>query len=231
MTGGTGTARTAKGDRRREQLGRAAADLVREEGPAALGHRAVAARAGLSLSATTYYFSGLDDLAAAAGSALVAEWVAHAEAVRARVAAGGRGAAGPAPAVPDTDADPDLDPAAVVVEAVLPPGDDAAVLAHYEQLLAAGRVPALAAALGAGRARLDAVVADLLLDLLPGTSPSAPPGAADLPGAAVVLAVVDGAVVSAVSEGRPVRATARDLVAAVLPAGPRPAPGAGDAVR
>lgn len=225
MTGGTGTARTAKGDRRREQLGRAAADLVREEGPAALGHRAVAARAGLSLSATTYYFSGLDDLAAAAGSALVAEWVAHAEAVRARVAGGGRGIAGRARAVPD--ADPDLDPAAVVVEAVLPPGDDAAVLAHYEQLLAAGRVPALAAALGAGRARLDAVVADLLLDLLPGTIP----GSAGHPGAALVLAVVDGAVVSAVSEGRPVRATARDLVAAVLPAGPRPAPGAGDAVR
>lgn len=229
MTGGAGAARTAKGDRRREQLGRAAADLVREEGPAALGHRAVAARAGLSLSATTYYFSGLDDLAAAAGSALVAEWVAHAEAVRARVAGGGRGIAGRAPAVPDADLD--LDPAAVVVEAVLPPGDDAAVLAHYEQLLAAGRVPALAAALGAGRARLDAVVADLLLDLLPGTSPSAPAGAAGHPGAAVVLAVVDGAVVSAVSEGRPVRATARDLVAAVLPAGPRPAPGAGDAVR
>lgn len=204
MTGSTGTARTAKGDLRRAQLARAAADLVREDGPAALGHRAVAARAGLSLSATTYYYSGLDDLAAAAGEALVGEWVAHAEQVRSRVA----GALPPA------------DPAAVVVEAVLPPGDDAAVLAHYEQLLAAGRVPALAAALGAGRARLDAVVAELLRDL----------GVAG-PGAALVLAVVDGAVVSAVSEGRPVRGTARDLLRAALPAAPGPARGAGDAVR
>jgi DNA-binding transcriptional regulator YbjK len=218
-TGGSRTARTPKGDRRREQLARAAADLVREEGPAALGHRAVAARAGLSLSATTYYYSGLDALAAAAGTALVAEWVAHAESVRARVRAGGDGPAG------------GTDPAAVVVEAVLPPGDDAAVLAHYEQLLAAGRVPALAAALGAGRARLDAVVAALLHDLLPHPPRDLAPGATPGPAAALVLAVVDGAVVSAVSEGRPVRATARDLLAAVLPAVPRPATGTGDAVR
>lgn len=203
----TGTARTAKGDLRRAQLARAAAELVRQEGPAALGHRAVAARAGLSLSATTYYYSGLDDLAAAAGAALVAEWVAHAESVRARVAGDGGS----------------HDPAAVVVEAVLPPGDDAAVLAHYEQLLAAGRVPALAAALGAGRTRLDAVVAELLHDLGAG----APPG----PGAALVLALVDGAVVSAVSEGRPVRATARDLLSTVLPGTPCPRTGPADAVR
>jgi len=181
---------TAKGERRRAELARAAADLVREEGPTALSHRAVAARAGLSLSATTYYYAGLDELAAAAGSALVDDWVAHAEAVLSRVRAGS------APG----------DPAAVLVEAVLPPGDDATVRAHYEQLLAAGRVPALAAALGGGRARLDAVLTTLLAELrLP-----AP--------AAVALGVVDGAVVAAVSEGRPVRATARDLLLAVLAA-------------
>ncbi len=226
----TGPGRTAKGDRRREQLARAAADLVREEGPAALGHRAVAARAGLSLSATTYYYSGLDDLAAAAGAALVAEWVAHAKSVRSGVAPG---PVAPGPGTGDPAERPD--PAAVVVEAVLPPGDDTAVLAHYEQLLAAARVPALAAALGAGRARLDAVVTDLLRDLLPGPSDDPPDRAAGRPGAALVLAVVDGAVVSAASEGRPVRATARDLLAAVLPTVPPtgrdPGPGAGHAVR
>lgn len=207
-TGGAGS--TAKGDRRRAELARAAADLVRAEGPGALSHRAVAARAGLSLSATTYYFSGLDALAAAAGAALVDAWVAHAHAVLARV-----------PDAPDGD-----DSAAVLVEALLPPGDDAAVRSHYEQLLAAGRVPALAEALGSGRSRLDAVLADLLRAL--GLEPA---------GAPLVLAVVDGAVVAAVSEGRPVRGTAHDLLAAALPrlvappAGP-PAPSpAGDAVR
>ncbi|MCG7286846.1 hypothetical protein MHY85_12785 [Cellulomonas sp. ACRRI] len=181
---------TAKGERRRAELARAAADLVREEGPAALSHRAVAARAGLSLSATTYYYAGLDDLAAAAGTALVDDWVAHAEGALRRA----RGAAATA------------DPAAVLVEAVLPPGDDAAVRAHYEQLLAAGRVPALAAALGDGRARLDAVLTTLLAELrLP------------VP-AAVAIGVVDGAVVAAVSEGRDLRRTARDLLLAVLAA-------------
>lgn len=184
-----GPARTAKGDRRRAELARAAADVVRAEGPAALSHRAVAARAGLSLSATTYYYAGLDELAAAAGAALMDAWVAHAATVLRRAGAG---------AV--------ADPAAVLVEAVLPPGDDAAVRAHYEQLLAAGRVPALATALGAGRARLDAVLGDLLRAL-----------GVDGAGVPVALAVVDGAVVAAVSEGRPVRATARDLVAAALP--------------
>ncbi|WP_168216966.1 TetR family transcriptional regulator [Cellulomonas sp. Y8] len=182
---------TAKGVRRRAELARAAADLVREDGPAALSHRAVAARAGLSLSATTYYYAGLDDLAAAAGAALVDAWVAHADGVLAQVRARAGGVAVE-------------DPAAVVVDAVLPPGDDAAVRAHYEQLLAAGRVPALAAALGAGRARLDVVLAALLAELrLP------------VP-AAVALGVVDGAVVAATSEGRPVRDAARDLLLAVL---------------
>lgn len=197
-----GPARTAKGDRRRGELARAAADVVRAEGPAALSHRAVAARAGLSLSATTYYYAGLDELAAAAGAALMDAWVAHAGDVLGRAASGGA-----------------ADPAAVVVEAVLPPGDDAAVRAHYEQLLAAGRVPALAAALGSGRARLDAVLGELLRAL-----------GADASRVPVALAVVDGAVVAAVSEGRPVRATARDLLAAALPALHAAAGDAGDAV-
>jgi DNA-binding transcriptional regulator YbjK len=182
--------RTAKGDRRRAELARAAADLVREDGPAALSHRGVAARAGVSLSATTYYFSGLDELAAAAGSALVDEWVAHAEAVLGR-------------AEPTVE-----DPAATVVEAVLPPGDDAAVRAHYEQLAAAGRLPALAAALGAGRARLDDVLDRLLAVLRPVTGGG--------PGPAVVLALVDGAALAALSEGRDVRSGARDLLHPML---------------
>lgn len=206
-----GPPRTAKGDRRRVQIARAAADLVREEGPAALSHRAVARRAGASLSATTYYYSGLDDLAAAAGATLVDDWVAHADAVLHRVRA--------RRAAPEA--------AGVLVEAVLPPGDDSAVRAHYEQLLAAGRVPALADALGAGRARLDAVLAELLAAL--GRAGDAPDGAvgAVLADPALVLAVIDGAVVAAVSEGRPVRDTARALLAVLLepvPRGPAPPP-------
>ena len=72
--------RRARGDRRRAELVAAAAGLVREHGPGAVSHRAVAARAGASLSATTYYFADLDELLAAAGAALAADWAAHARA-------------------------------------------------------------------------------------------------------------------------------------------------------
>jgi len=56
------TAVTPKGERRRYALISAAAELLREGGFDAVGHRAVARRAGLPLASTTYYFSSLDDL-------------------------------------------------------------------------------------------------------------------------------------------------------------------------
>lgn len=55
---------TPKGERRRCALVSAAADLLCEGGFDAVRHRAVAARAGLPLASTTYYFSSLDDLIA-----------------------------------------------------------------------------------------------------------------------------------------------------------------------
>ncbi|BBY33053.1 TetR family transcriptional regulator [Mycolicibacter minnesotensis] len=55
---------TPKGERRRYALIGAAAELLREGGFDAVGHRAVARRAGLPLASTTYYFSSLDDLIA-----------------------------------------------------------------------------------------------------------------------------------------------------------------------
>lgn len=213
--------RTTKGARRRDQLAAAAADLVLREGPGALTHRRVAAAAGASLSATTYYFADLDELAAAAGSVLAAAWAAHAAAVldalddrpaRSTAAEGRAATAGP----PDADeraaaADsPAVRPAVddraaaadVVVAAVLPAGDDDTVRAYYEHLLGSGRRPALARAFAEGRAGVDDVVARVVaavgLDLPP----------------AVAVALVDGAVVSALSEGRPVRTTARALLLA-----------------
>ncbi|GHS85615.1 TetR family transcriptional regulator [Actinomycetota bacterium] len=199
---------SAKGERRREQIVTAATELLRAGGPGAVSHRAVAARAGASLSATTYYFSGLDDLLTAAGARMVEEWVAHARAVHDVVLHDAvlddavlHGSARP------TDRDPCPGPlvlADVLADAVLPPGTDEDVRAAYEHLLVAGRVPALTRALATGRHRLDAAVADLLATL-----------DVALP-AALVVAVVDGAVVSALSEGRPVRATARSLLVPLL---------------
>ncbi|MGP4016780.1 TetR/AcrR family transcriptional regulator [Saccharopolyspora sp. 5N708] len=59
-------ASTPKGERRRQALVLAAAQLLAEGGFDAVRHRAVAERAGLPLASTTYYFSSLDDLISAA---------------------------------------------------------------------------------------------------------------------------------------------------------------------
>lgn len=47
---------------RRRAILDAAAEIVVEQGPAALTHRAVAARAGVALGSTTRYFASIDDL-------------------------------------------------------------------------------------------------------------------------------------------------------------------------
>lgn len=185
MSGGRGV--RGKGVQRRDDLARAAAAITLRDGPGALTHRRVAAEAGASLSATTYYFASLDDLAAAAGRALADEWAAHA---RTSLAA--------APAV-TVQQDP-ATAARVLVDAVLPAGDDAQVRSHYEHLLGAGRHPALATAFAAGRGVVDAVLDELVGRVGSPTS------------AAVTTAVVDGAVVTALTEQRPVRATACALL-------------------
>lgn len=51
----------------------AAAEIVVEQGTAALTHRAVAARAGVALGSTTRYFASIDDLRAATLQVLGAE--------------------------------------------------------------------------------------------------------------------------------------------------------------
>src|SRR5690606_8775685 len=166
---------------RREAIVRAAADLILREGPAAVTHRAVAARADVPLAATTYYFTGLDDLIGAAGEVIVAGWAEHARGAAERAARGGDRA---------------------LVDAVRPPGGESEVRGFYEHLVGAGRYPALARAYGEGRQGLDDAIAQLLAVRGLGSVPPA-----------LVVAVVDGAAVSALSEGRDVRALAVQLVA------------------
>jgi DNA-binding transcriptional regulator YbjK len=64
-----------RGAARRQALLRAAITVVGEDGPDALTHRAVAERAGVPLSATTYYFDSKDDLFREAVSLAAAEEV------------------------------------------------------------------------------------------------------------------------------------------------------------
>jgi DNA-binding transcriptional regulator YbjK len=55
-------AHRASAQRRRESLLDAAAELAAEVGAGAVTHRAVAARAGVPLSTTSYFFSSIDEL-------------------------------------------------------------------------------------------------------------------------------------------------------------------------
>lgn len=226
--------RQPRGAARRDAIVDAAAALVLELGPVALTHRTIAQRADVPLAATTYYFASLDDLVGAAGTRLAERWATHADGVVVAVTAELNGAsgtaelgevsgtaelgttdrtAGGAHAVPSGEGTTRARPAgrlsverrcAVLVDAVLPAGGDRAVRGHYEHLVSAGRDEALAAAYASGRAGLDEAVTEIV-DLL-----------AVPVGPEIVVAVVDGAAVSALSEGRDVRVHAELLLRRML---------------
>ncbi|HLT82836.1 MAG TPA: TetR/AcrR family transcriptional regulator [Phototrophicaceae bacterium] len=180
-----------KGARRRAALVEAAASLILERGPAAVTHRLVAERAQSSLSATTYYFRDLAELVGAGAELISGLWAEQAEWVAERADA--RAEEGLVPPEEATE---------LLCDALLPPA--AGVRGHYEQLAGAGRSPEAAAAYRAGRERLDAAIARLLTAV-------GSPCPAEL-----ALAVVDGAAVAALSEGRDPRENARRLLAHVL---------------
>jgi DNA-binding transcriptional regulator YbjK len=123
---------TPKGERRRSALVSAAADLLCEGGFEAVRHRAVARRAGLPLASTTYYFSSLDDLIAAA-----VEFIGMREAaqLRNRVAALSRrrrGAESTADILVDLLVDDDPD--SITYDQLI---------SRYERYIACARQPAL----------------------------------------------------------------------------------------
>jgi DNA-binding transcriptional regulator YbjK/rhodanese-related sulfurtransferase len=147
------------------------------------------------LAATTYYFCSLDDLVGAALASLADTWLAGAQAAADRL--------------PDR-----LDDAPVLAQAVVDVvlggagQDDGTVLTMYERFLQAGRSPHLRSVVTAYGARLDA----LLLEVLRRSSPSADEAAVRR-----VLAALDGTVLRALAEGRPVVPAATAAVTPVLP--------------
>ncbi|KRC37182.1 hypothetical protein ASE15_08960 [Oerskovia sp. Root22] len=159
-------------------------------------HRSVAAQADVPLAATTYYFTGLDDLLGAAGEQIVRGWAERAQAighsVTELVAEGG------------VETLSTRSRALLLVDAVLPPGDHGELLGFYEHVVSAGRSPVLAAAFAQGRGELDVVIDELLAQLGARFS------------AVLLIAVVDGAAVTALCEGRAVRDLAVECVTELL---------------
>lgn len=189
MSSVNGVTRQAKGHERRNAIIEAAAALIREGGPAVVTHRAVAARAECSLSATTYYFSGLEELLTEAGKVNIRRWAERAERVADEIEAGG------APRTREETID-------ALLRACLP--RDTSLITHYQQLLAVGGSAPVTAAYHAGRSRLDHALERVLRH----TGCALPPD--------LVIAVVDGAAVTAISEHRDVLETARTLLGELI---------------
>ncbi len=76
----------ASGQARRAALLEAAVEVVADQGVAGATHRSIAARAGMSTSTTSYFFSSLDELIAAALQMVGDRIVARVDAVTAQVA-------------------------------------------------------------------------------------------------------------------------------------------------
>lgn len=163
----------------------AAAAIIREEGPSAVSHRAVAARAGSSLSATTYYFSGLEELLAEAGKVNIDSWVQRAETVAREVES----------RTPPTTRDEAIE---VILRACLP--RDVSLANHYRALLEVWNTAPVTAAYHEGRSRLDAAVTRVLNRIGCRLPPS------------LIIGIVDGAAVTAISEDTNVIETARQLL-------------------
>ncbi|NCD19960.1 MAG: TetR family transcriptional regulator [Actinobacteria bacterium] len=181
--------RQSKGRERRRAIIEAAAEIIRDEGPSAVTHRAVAARAECSLSATTYYFSGLDELLAEAGKVNIKRWAERAEAVADEVERDG---------VPATLAEA----VEAILRACLP--RNISLENHYRQLLAAAAADPIAGSYHAGRKRLDHALGRVLRRIGCAMPPE------------LVIAVVDGAAVTAISEKRDVLKTGRELVTLLI---------------
>ncbi len=178
-------ARQTKGWKRRQAIIDAAAAILLEGGPAAVTHRTVAARAGCSLSATTYYFTGIEELLAEAGAQSMKRWALRAERVALEISA-------------EPHPESLEDSVNLLLRASLPAVDS--LENHYLQLVAASSAPAVFRAYREGRARLDAALQTVLDRIDLATPPQ------------LVTAVVDGAAVAALSEGRDIRETARALL-------------------
>lgn len=173
-----GAGRYSRGAQRRSALIEAAADLLLEQGLAALSHRAVAARARLPLASTTYYFDSAEDLRDEALQHVAQGWAMRAatvvEALPARI---------------------DRTRAARAVVGII--GADASeqqLLLMYERYLEAGRHERLRPVVVAWNARLTELVQDVLRR-------AGLPSGADHAG--LVLAVADGVAVTALAEGAP----------------------------
>ncbi len=181
---------TMKAQLTRSSLVVAAAAVLRSEGPTAVTYRHVAEQAKAASSSVGYYFDSIDDLLREAAEFNMRLWAQRAE-----------------KAATEAEALSKEDAAENIVELLLRaclPEDLVVPPAHYEQLIKAAQSDVVIMAYRQGRDRLDAAISRIVNHAGIDVNPR------------LVVAVVDGAAVMSISEGYPVRDTARSLVAELL---------------
>ncbi|QBS42708.1 TetR/AcrR family transcriptional regulator [Nocardia sp. CS682] len=180
------TATTPKGERRRQALVAAAAELLLEGGFEAVRHRSVATRADLPLASTTYYFESLEDLIARA-----VEFSGNVEldAMRRRVGEVSHRRRGA-----EATVDLVLDLLVGVDGQWHDEGARGQLIARYERSVASARHPELREVQLRLRAQLDELLADVLRRSDRLVRPEQ---------LRRLVAVVDGAVVAALTEQEP----------------------------
>jgi len=179
-----------RGQRRLLVLRTAAADLLLDEGFDALTHRALSARSGVPVASTTHYFSTVEALVLAAAGELTERWLGQARATVLAL---------PARRTSPTAA------ARTLAEVVLGPAPTVTGLTtFYERYVQAGRVPALRDQVADGNAELRVLIAQSLGRCGRPVTPS---------GCRLLLAALDGLVLTAVAEGAedPVAVAVRPL--------------------
>lgn len=192
-----GRGHSARGQHRQTTLLEAAADLLLERGVGAVTHRAVAARAALPLAATTYYFASLQDLRNQALRHVADRWLQRA-----------RAAVGSLPQRLDSTEDV----ARAVVRVVTGAGPTAHtppahLFVMYERYLEAGRHPLLRPLVVAYNDELATLAQEVLQR---GGLPCSQQHAR------LALAVVDGALITALAEGQPPTRTASKTLATLI---------------
>ena len=190
---GRGRAHRAPALLRRAALLRAAIEIIGEHGVGAVTHRAVAARAGVPVANTTYFFSSIDELVEEAFRAWVRQRSAEMDAVAQRTFAAH---ASPAEIV---DAFVDL---------LFGDIDTAAEQAQYEAYLHAARSPALRDAAATAQAAFERAAAAAL-------RAAGVPNPAE--GARALVALTDGFLIQHLAVPRPDAASAfHDAVRALF---------------
>jgi len=178
------TATTPKGERRRQALVAAAAELLLEGGFDAVRHRSVATRAELPLASTTYYFESLEDLIA---RAVEFSGNAELEAMRRRVGEVTHRRRG-------AEATVDLVLDLLIGSDGVDDGARGRLIARYERTVASARHPELREVQLRLRGQLDELLADVLRRSDRIVRPEQ---------LRRLVAVVDGAAVAALSEPDP----------------------------